>query len=82
MMKHKYTFAALAAFSVAVAAVAADEGSIKALLDEYVEKGLVAGVVSGMKEFKAKYARAKPYLIGGQGMPPEMFFSREADEFF
>ena len=40
------------------------------------------GAVPGMKEFKAKYARAKPCLIGGQGMPPEMFFSREADEFF
>ena len=46
----KHIAAALAAFSVAVAAVAADEGSIKALLDEYVEKGLVAGVVSGISD--------------------------------
>ena len=45
-------------------------------------KSADADSVSGMKEFKAKYARAKPYLIGGQGMPPEMFFSREAQEFF
>ena len=37
--------------------------------------------VSGMKEFKARYARAKPYLIGGQGMSPEMFFSSEVDSF-
>ena len=42
--------AALAAFSVATAAVAADEGAVKALLDEYVEKGLVAGVVSGISD--------------------------------
>ena len=41
-----------------------------------------ADSVSGMKEFKAKYARAKPYMIGGQGMSPEMFFSCEADRFF
>ena len=41
-----------------------------------------ADSVSGMKEFKSKYARAKPYLIGGQGMPPEMFFSCEVDRFF
>ena len=46
----KHIAAALAAFSVAVAAVAADEGSVKALLDEYVEKGLVAGVVSGISD--------------------------------
>jgi hypothetical protein len=40
-----------------------------------------ADSVSGMKEFKAKYARAKPYLIGGQGMSPEMFFSCGVDRF-
>ena len=38
-----------------------------------------ADSVSGMKEFKTRYARAKPYLIGGQGMPPEMFFSCKVD---
>ena len=41
-----------------------------------------ADSVSGMKEFKARYARAKPYLIGGQGMAPETFFSCEAERFF
>ena len=40
-----------------------------------------ADSVSGMKEFKTRYARAKPYLIGGQGMPPEMFFSCRVDSF-
>ena len=40
-----------------------------------------ADSVSGMKEFKTRYARAKPYLIGGQGMPPEMFFSCKVDSF-
>ena len=44
-------------------------------------KSADADSVSGMKEFKAKYARAKPYLIGGQGMTPEMFFSCEVDGF-
>ena len=43
----KHIAAAIAAFSVAAAAVAADEGSVKALLDEYVEKG---GVVSGISD--------------------------------
>ena len=33
-----------------------------------------ADSVSGMKEFKARYARAKPYLIGGQGMAPKRSF--------
>ena len=46
----KHIAAAIAAFSVAAAAVAADEGSVKALLDEYVGKGLVAGVVSGISD--------------------------------
>lgn len=41
-----------------------------------------ADSVSGMKEFNARYARAKPYLIGGQGMAPETFFSCEAERFF
>ncbi len=38
-------------------------------------KSADADSVSGMKEFKARYVCAKPYLIGGQGMPPDMFFS-------
>ncbi len=50
MMKRRCSFAALAVFIVVAAAVAADEGSVKALLDEYVEKGLVAGVVSGISD--------------------------------
>ena len=50
MVEHKYVFAAIAVFSVAVAAVAADDGPVMALLDEYVEKGLVAGVVSGISD--------------------------------
>lgn len=37
--------------------------------------------VSGMKEFKSKYPRAKPYLIGGQGMSLEMFFKTSAIDF-
>ena len=44
-------------------------------------KSADADSVSGMNEFKARHARAKPYLIGGQGMSPEMFFSCEADRF-
>jgi len=43
-------------------------------------KSADADSVSGMKEFKAKYARAKPYLIGGQGMSPERFFTTEMVE--
>ena len=44
-------------------------------------KSADADSVSGMKEFKAKYTRAKPYLIGGQGMPLEEFFSHAAVDF-
>lgn len=36
--------------------------------------------VSGMKEFKAKYSRAKVHLIGSQGQPPDQFFLRRAEE--
>lgn len=43
-------------------------------------KSADADSVSGMKEFKAKYARTKPYLIGGQGMSPERFFTTEMVE--
>lgn len=39
-----------------------------------------ADSVSGMKEFKAKYTRSKPYLIGGQGMSPESFFASTAED--
>lgn len=34
--------------------------------------------VSGMKAFLSKYPQAKPYLIGGQGMSLEEFFSLSA----
>ena len=37
--------------------------------------------VSGMKEFRSKHPRAVPYLIGGQGMPLEEFFSHAAVDF-
>lgn len=37
--------------------------------------------VSGMKEFKAKYPRAKSYLVGGQGLPLEDFFIHSAIDF-
>ena len=50
MMKRRCSFAALAVFIVVAAADAADDGSVKALLDEYVGKGLVAGVVSGISD--------------------------------
>lgn len=32
-----------------------------------------------MNKFKAKYPQAKPYLIGGQGQAPDLFFACEAD---
>jgi len=41
-------------------------------------KSADADSVSGMKEFKAKYVHAKPYLIGGQGMTAERFFASKA----
>ena len=44
-------------------------------------KSADADSVSGMKDFKAKHALAKPYLIGGQGMAPERFFTCEVAEF-
>ena len=37
--------------------------------------------ISGMREFKAKYPRAKPYLVGGQGIAPETFFKMSAADF-
>lgn len=44
-------------------------------------KSADADSISGMKEFKAKYPRAKSYLIGGQGMPLEEFFTHRAADF-
>ena len=44
-----------------------------------VKSGL-ADDVSGMKEFLAKYPRAKSYLIGGQGMPFETFFTTSPED--
>lgn len=38
-------------------------------------KSVSADSVSGIKEFKTKHTHAKPYLIGGQGMSQELFFS-------
>lgn len=40
-----------------------------------------ADSVSGMKEFKAKYPRAKTFLIGGQGFPLDEFFRHPAADF-
>lgn len=40
-----------------------------------------ADSVSGMREFKARYPRAKVHLIGGQGFPLDEFFRRSAAEF-
>ena len=37
--------------------------------------------ISGMKEFKAKYPRARTCLVGGQGLPLEEFFRHSAIDF-
>ena len=37
--------------------------------------------ISGMREFCGKYPQAKPYLVGGQGMPLEQFFTAKAVDF-
>ena len=37
--------------------------------------------ISGMREFCSKYPQAKPYLVGGQGMPLEQFFTARAVDF-
>jgi len=37
--------------------------------------------VSGMREFKAKYPRARPFLIGGSGVPFETFFEMPIEGF-
>ena len=34
-----------------------------------------------MREFCSKYPQAKPYLVGGQGMPLEQFFTARAVDF-
>lgn len=44
-------------------------------------KSSAADSVSGMREFCAKYPQAKPYLVGGQGMPLEQFFGARAADF-
>lgn len=44
-------------------------------------KSAEATNISGMKEFKAKYPRAKTYLIGGQGLPLKEFFLHTASDF-
>lgn len=44
-------------------------------------KSAQADDVSGIKEFKAKNPQAKVYLIGGQGLPLEKFFSLGAADF-
>lgn len=41
-------------------------------------KSVDADRVSGLKEFKSKYTRARPYLIGGQGMQDAQFFAGNA----
>ena len=41
-------------------------------------KSVDADSVSGMHEFRRKYPQSKPYLIGGQGMSLESFFSVSA----
>ena len=40
-----------------------------------------ADSISGMKEFKAKYPRARTCLVGGQGLPLEVFFHHSAIDF-
>ena len=41
-------------------------------------KSVDADSISGMREFLRKYPHAKPYLIGGQGMPLETAFAMSA----
>ena len=41
-------------------------------------KSADADSISGMHEFLRKYPQAKPYLIGGQGMPIEEAFAVSA----
>ncbi len=41
-------------------------------------KSADADGISGMREFMRKYPQAKPYLIGGQGMPLETAFTMSA----
>ena len=38
-------------------------------------KSADADSVSGMREFRAKFPRSKPYLIGGQGMSLDEAFA-------
>ena len=41
-------------------------------------KSVDADSISGMREFLRKYPQAKPYLIGGHGMPLEEAFAVSA----
>lgn len=44
-------------------------------------KGADTNSISGLREFCGKYPRAKPYLVGGQGMPLEQFFETDAADY-
>ncbi|MHB8772066.1 MAG: DUF4143 domain-containing protein [Syntrophales bacterium] len=37
-----------------------------------------SGKTSGLGRFRSLYPKAKPMLVGTQGIPPETFFGREA----
>ena len=37
-----------------------------------------SGKTSGLTRFRTRYPRARALLVGGQGIPLEMFFSRDA----
>ncbi len=50
------------------------EGEIAAIEVKSVD----ADSISGIREFRRKYPQSKPYLIGGQGMSLESFFSVSA----
>ena len=53
-----------------------DEDSLAGRSQHRTDDGataLFADSISGMKEFKAKYPRAKTCLVGGQGLPPSFF---------
>ena len=43
-------------------------------------KSVDADSISGMHAFIRRYPHAKPYLIGGQGMPIETFFAAQAQD--
>ena len=43
-------------------------------------KSVDADSISGMHAFIRRYPHAKPYLVGGQGMPIETFFATQAQD--